>query len=155
MSKIKLTLHSLSKEKSQNCWYFFFVHSSSLRGKRKHFFSELPQSLSGSRVARQSYMFQVFGKNFSTESKYWAISFLPATRRKMTFPPNIVVTSGMTRNIAQNSSLQYQQVFNQRRISRQYSLLTQLRAYFVVIICWKQSSFLKRSQLLTLPFFQV
>ena len=39
-------------------------------GKRKHFFSELPQSLIGSWLLSQPYMFHVFGKNFSTESKY-------------------------------------------------------------------------------------
>ena len=39
-------------------------------GKRKHCFSELPQSLIGSWLLSQPYMFHVFGKNFSTESKY-------------------------------------------------------------------------------------
>ena len=155
MGTIRLAVTSESWKKLQKWRNFFFVHTSSFRGKRKHFFSELPQSLIRSWVTRQSYMFQVFGKNFSTDSKYYAISFLPASRSKITFSLNIVVTWGMTCNIAQNRSLQYQQLFNQRRISRKYSKLTQLRAYFVVLICWKRSPFFKHSQLLLLPFFQV
>ena len=61
----------------------------------------------------------------------------------------------MTCNIAQNRSLQYQQLLNQRRIFREYSLLTQLRAYFAFTICCNWSSFFKCSELLLVPFFQV
>jgi len=73
----------------------------------------------------------------------------------MTFPLNIGVTRGMTCNIAQNRSLQYQELLNQRQFSREYSLLTQLRAYFAFPICCNWSSFFKRSELLHFPFFQV
>lgn len=61
----------------------------------------------------------------------------------------------MTCNIAQNRSLQYLQLFNQRQNSREYSLLPQLRAYFAFPICCNWSSFFKRSQLLLPPFFEV
>ena len=61
----------------------------------------------------------------------------------------------MTCNIAQNRSLQYLQLFNQRQNSREYSLLPQLRAYFAFPICCNWSSFFKRSQLLLPPFFAV
>ena len=73
----------------------------------------------------------------------------------MTFPLNIGVTWGITCNIAQKRSLQYQQLFNQRHNSREYSLLPQLRAYFAFPICCNWSSFFKRSQFLQLSFFQV
>ena len=73
----------------------------------------------------------------------------------MTFPLNIGVTWGMTCNIAQKRSLQYQQLFNQRHNSREYSLLPQLRAYFAFPICCNWSSVFKRSELLLFPFFQV
>ena len=61
----------------------------------------------------------------------------------------------MTCNIAQNRSLQYQQLLNQLQISREYSLLAQLRAYFASPICCNWSSFFKRSQFLQPSFFQV
>lgn len=82
------------------------------------------------------------------------------TKKHLLTYPNLNVysnafTSSLTWYIEITRPLQYQRLFEKRRISFQYWLLTELRPHLAFLICWNESPFFKRSQLFISSFFRV